>query len=512
MRKKDLIRGTLILGLAGITAKFLGFFFRIPLINMIGEEGIGLYQLTYPLYTFLLAIAAGIPIAVSKMISERLALGKRREAKNIFKIALITLCVFGGATSFLLIVFSQEIISALKWSKDAYYSLIGISLAPLFTCLLSSYRGYFQGLQYMGPPASSQLFEQITRVVVGVGLAYIFLPKGIAVAAGAASFGAVSGSIVALLWMMYFYSKNKIDSFSGESSSSMKRLLFEMLRIAIPISLAQTIGSVMNLLDSMMVPALLRESGYAEQTATALYGQLSGKAMVLINVPLTLSIALAQSIVPAIAEAHAKGVRDNLEKNVRMAYKTAMILALPCAAGLYTLAYPILSLVFRGMADGWQLMQILAIGSIFIIVAQASTSVLNGIGRTTVPLIAMLVGCAIKITISLIFIPIPEFNIKAAAYGTLLSYIAVAFIDLILVVKYTKVYIGIVHTFITPVICTAAMMFSVMFVYNKVSATLSSSDIATLLAILSGVVVYFIMLLVTRTMSIREIRSVFKSA
>jgi stage V sporulation protein B len=510
MRKKDLIRGTLILGLAGITSKFLGFFFRIPLINLIGEEGIGLYQLTYPLYTFLLAIAAGIPIAVSKMISERLAVGKKLEARNIFKVSLITLGIFGGISSSLLIAFSHEIIVALKWSKDSYYSLIGISLAPLFTCLLSSYRGYFQGLQYMGPPASSQLFEQITRVLVGVGLAYVFFPKGIAVAAGAASFGAVSGAIVALLWMMYFYSRNKIDTYSGESSSSMKRLLGEMLKIAIPISLAQTIGSVMGLLDSIMVPSLLRESGYAEQTATVLYGQLSGKAMVLINVPLTLSIALAQSIVPAISEAHAKKVKGNLEKNVRIAYKTAMILALPCAAGLYTLSYPILSLIFKGMADGWELMQILAVGSIFIIIAQSSTSILNGIGRTYAPLIAMIVGGAIKIIISIIFIPIPEYNIKAAAYGTLFSYIAVAFIDLILVVKYTKVYIGIVNTFVTPVICTVVMMFSVIFVYNRAFSVLSSGNMATLASIITGAVVYFIMLLVTRTMSIKEIVSIFK--
>lgn len=334
MQKKNMLKGTLILGVGGIVSKLLGFLFRIPLIYMIGEEGIGLYQLTYPLYAFLLGISAGLPTALSKMISERIALNKQNEALSILKIALYILGIFGGISSISIILFSNQIINAFKWNRNVYYSLIGISLAPMFTCLLSAFKGYFQGLQLMWAPAVSQIIEQLVRIVVGVGLAYVLLSRGIAASAGGASFGAALGSIAGLIWMLYCFKKSQQFRSVHKASVSTKSLTSEILRLAIPISLGQAIGSVMALIDSIMVPGLLSASGYSDQLATRLYGQLTGKAFVLVNIPLTLSIALAQTIVPTISESYVVKSRGKLEHNIRMAYKLAMIIALPCAGGL----------------------------------------------------------------------------------------------------------------------------------------------------------------------------------
>lgn len=508
MQKKNFVRGTLILGLAGIAAKFLGFFFRIPLIYMIGEEGIGLYQLTYPLYTFLLGISAGIPTAISKMISERIALNKGREAYNIFKIALLIMGFFGGMSSAFLIIFSKTIIYAFRWSEEAYYSLLGISFAPFFTCLLSAFRGYYQGLQNMGPPAASQIIEQIIRVVVGIGLAFFLLSYGISAAAGGASFGAAAGSAAGLLWMMFCYSKNRILYTKNQYSYPFSVLFAEILRIAVPISLGQAIGSVMALIDSMMVPGLLKIAGFSEQYATTLYGQLTGKAFVLINVPLTLSIALAQSTVPAISESYALNNRNKLNRNIKTAYKLAMILALPCCAGLYALAEPILSLVFQGLSDGWQLMQILAVAALFIIIAQTSTSILNGIGKTVLPVIAMVFGSAIKIIISMVFIPVPQYNIRAAAYGTLIAYVVVALIDFMLVIKYTGINIDIQEIFLYPLICTVVMVFLVIMTYTKIYNLTLKNGITTMFSITTGAVAYFVMLFLTKTLNIRDLKRI----
>ncbi|MEG0371132.1 MAG: polysaccharide biosynthesis protein, partial [Clostridium sp.] len=351
--RNTLIKGTIILAAAGFVSKFLGLFFRIPIINMIGEEGIGLYQLTYPLYSFLLAMAAGIPIAVSKMISERMALSKASEANLIFKVSFKFLFVFGFIASGLLLIFGKKLIVVFDWPPEAYYSLVAISFAPFLTCMLSAYRGYFQGIQYMKFPAISQVLEQATRVVVGVALCYVLIKYGIPFAAGGASLGASIGSLVALMFMMHQYSKIKQ---SGEkSSTSGRKILLEILRIAIPISMAQTIGSIMTLIDSFMVPTLLKNSGYTREIAIALYGQLTGKAQVLINVPLTLSIALAQSVVPAISESFATRSMISLRKNVNQSYKMAFIFALPCAIGLLTLAKPILAMIFMNNSDGYEL-------------------------------------------------------------------------------------------------------------------------------------------------------------
>lgn len=510
MQKKSLVKGTLILAVSGIIAKFLGFFFRIPLIYMIGEEGIGLYQLTYPLYTFLLALASGIPTAISKMISERMAVNKAREAFKVFRVALLTMAVFGGLSSICIIVFSNNIIKIFEWNRDVYYSLIGIALAPFFTSILSAYRGYFQGFQDMTPPAASQILEQITRVVVGVGLASLLLNRGIHVAAGGASFGAVAGSVTGLLFIIYFFSKNKLMYPKNQESASSYNIFTQIIKIAIPISIGHAIGSIMALIDSMLVPGLLRSAGYNYQMATILYGQLTGKAFVLINVPLTLSVALAQCIVPAISESFALNNINKLKRNVLAAFKLAMILALPCCAGLYTLAKPILTLVFQGMNDGWQLMQILSIAALFIIIAQTSTGILNGIGKTILPVVAMVVGCIIKVVISVVFIPIPSINISAAAYGTLFSYAIVAFIDVAMVIKYLRVKINIKEVVISPIICTIVMIFSVVIIYVNMYNLTSKNSIAVVTSIALGAVIYFIMLLITKTMSIKDIRDILK--
>ncbi len=510
MKRKNLFMGTIILGIGGIVSKLLGFCFRIPLIFMIGEEGIGLYQLTYPLYTFILSITAGIPTAISKMISERNAIQKQKEARDIFRAALFIMAVFGCMSSICIIAFSETIMNTFKWNKGAYYSLIGIGLAPLFTCLLSAFKGYFQGLQIMTIPAGSQVIEQITRILVGIGLAYLLLPKGIAVSAGGASFGATIGSVIGILWMVYHFKKNELCYSKQQESKPIHLLGWEIIKFSIPISIGQAIGSIMALLDSIMVPGLLKSSGYSEQLATQLYGQLTGKAFVLVNIPLTLSIALAQSIVPAISESYA--VRDfgRLKRNIKMSYKMAMIIALPCSAGLFALAKPIMKLVFQNNDAGWELLQILALSAIFIIIAQTSTSILNGAGKLLLPVISILVGGVIKISLSIIYIPDPAWNIKAAAYSTLISYAFVALIDFIFVIIFTKMFVNIFEIFISPAICSIAMIFCAIAVYSKVFSITGGNSRATLAAIVVAGLIYAFMLIVTKTLSISELKNIVR--
>lgn len=179
MKKQSLIKGSLILGLAGMLAKVLGFFFRWPLIMLIGDEGIGYYQLSYPLYMFFVAMASGVPIAVSKMISEKNAIGDVKGSYEVVKESSFLMITLGLGTSLILFFFAKPIISFLKWDMKSYYSLIGISFAPMMVSFVTIFRGFFQGLQNMTPSGISQILEQIGRVVIGVGLAYFLFDKGI---------------------------------------------------------------------------------------------------------------------------------------------------------------------------------------------------------------------------------------------------------------------------------------------------------------------------------------------
>ena len=212
MKKQSLIKGSLILGLAGMIAKCLGIFFRWPLILLIGNEGVGYYQLSYPLYMFYVSMASGVPVAMSKMISERNAVGDTEGSYEVVKESAYLMSVLGIGTTVVLLVFSKPIISLLKWDNKSYYALVSIALAPAIVSFVTVFRGFFQGQQNMTPSGISQILEQIGRVVVGVGVAYLLLPKGIEYSAGGAAFGASAGGLMALIFLGCKYKKFKRES------------------------------------------------------------------------------------------------------------------------------------------------------------------------------------------------------------------------------------------------------------------------------------------------------------
>ena len=275
MKKQSLIKGSLVLGMAGMLAKVLGFFFRWPLIMLIGDEGIGYYQLSYPLYMFYVGMASGVPVAVSKMISEKNAVGDVEGSYEVVKESSFLMITLGVGTSLILFFFAKPIISFLKWDMKSYYSLIGISFAPMMVSFVTIFRGFFQGLQNMTPSGVSQILEQIGRVIIGVGLAYLLFSKGIEYSAGGAAFGAAGGAFIAGIYLIIKYRHVKREMGIRRVKTN-PELLSKILKIAIPISIGATVGTIMNLIDSILVPQKLVESGVAN--ATALYGQLTGKA------------------------------------------------------------------------------------------------------------------------------------------------------------------------------------------------------------------------------------------
>jgi stage V sporulation protein B len=355
MKKQSLIKGTVILGVAGILSKFLGLFFRWPLQMLIGDEGIGYYQMSFPLYMFFIATASGIPVAISKMVSERKAFNDDEGAILVFKKAMLLMVIMGTGFTAALLIFSKPIIAFLRWDNKSYYSLIAIAFAPIFISIMSAFRGFFQGLQNMNYTAVSQVIEQIGRVVVGVGLAYILLPRGIEYSAGGAALGAAAGGIFGGIYLVLKYIRVRRE-FKVKKIKDNLEVLSKLLYIAIPVSLGATVSSIMSLIDSALVPQKLLEAGFTYKESTILYGQLTGKAFILTNVPLTLSADLCASLVPIIAEAYVLNRRFELVNKVDLALKTSMIIALPSCFGLFSLAYPILDLIFPGQSDGFKIL------------------------------------------------------------------------------------------------------------------------------------------------------------
>lgn len=506
MKKQSLIKASLILGTAGIVARFLGLFFRWPLIMLIGDEGVGYYQMSYPLYMFFVAMASGVPVAISKMISEKKAKGDIEGIFVILKESTILMMLLGIGTTLVLFVFAKPIIKFVQWDMKSYYALLGISFAPFVISIMTIYRGFFQGLQNMTPSGVSQILEQIGRVIIGVGLAILLLPKGIEYAAGGAAFGAAAGGVIGASYLHEKYKKVRKEMWNRKVKSN-PEVLSAILKIALPISVGATVGTIMSLIDSILVPQKLLEAGLSSESATILYAQLTGKANVITNIPLTLSMALGTSLIPIIAENYIMRKRGELESKVQLSMKMSMLIAMPCALGLYFLAGPIMKVIFPGRYDGILILKYLSISIPFIIITQTTTSIMQGIGHYIRPIINLFIGCIVKVILTFVLVPMPDVNIYGAVIASISAYLVATILNLISLRSKLKLRLNVYQSFIKPSIAAIIMIIGVLlsyiFLFNKTVSNTSSC----LIAIFLGIIIYGILILILGIFSIDEIKN-----
>ena len=511
MKKQSLIKGSLILGIAGMLTRFLGIFFRWPLFMLIGDEGVGYYQMVYPLYMFFIAMASGIPIAMSKMISESNAINDIKTSFQVVKESAILTIFIGTGTSLILFLFSKQIINFLNWDYKAYYSLIGISFAPMIISFVTVLRGFFQGFQNMTPSAISQILEQIGRVVFGVGLAYILLQKGIEFSAGAASFGATAGGILAGLFLYFQYRKTK-KSFKIIKVKSNPDILTKILKISIPISLGATVGTIMSLIDSILVPQKLLQAGFNKTQSTILYAQLTGKASVIVNIPLTLSIALCTSLIPIIAESYVLKRREEIKSKVNLSIKMSAVIAIPCMFGLFFMAEPIMRFILPGRSEGGNILKYLSLSIPFIIITQTTTSILQSVGSYIIPIINLLIGCIFKIILTIVLVPISYINIYGAVIASVSAYVIVAILNVIAMKKKLGLKLNPYENFVKPSYASIFMIIGVLLSYSYLFKNTSSNGVSCLLSILLGVIIYTMGIIILKIFNIKNDKKIIKRA
>lgn len=594
-----IIKGAVILSIAGIAARFLGIFFWLPLVDKIGDEGIGYYQLAYPIYSLFLAISyVGLPSAISKMVSEKMAKEDYYGANRIFKTSMSILIIVGIISSAAMFFGTEYIIEFRDWSPEVRYSLWGLSLAPAFVSIMGAFRGYFQGMQNMIPTGISQVSEAIVRVIVGITLAYILFdlsmgnPEQLGLAAGGATFGATAGAIVGCLVLFCMYMKYKktitdkiieqkaiykinngstvkeiIASFlslaifvgnlilliiiyknakdifnDGENikalsvsilgtisvafmftmclkikdkwisenkdADSIRGIGKSLLIIALPITLGSAVSSVIGLIDSMIIVSRLQDVGIDAKTATAMFGQLSGKTMTLINVPLTLSMAVALSVLPAISESITKNDKKELYEKINSALRFGLILGLPAAIGLASLAFPIFDLIYPKYVDGWPLLAIMSIALIFMIMSQILTAVLQGMGHFYRPIINLLFGAVVKIVLNYILVA-TALGVRGAAIASICVYIIYSSLNYNYISKKSGYKIE-KNIIMKPVIASLVMGAATLITYYSVVKTpiaLYSSKVATLMSIAVAVVVYIFTLVKVKGITEEDLKS-----
>lgn len=463
-KKQSFVQGAFILVAAALLVKFIGFFFKIPLTFLIDDDGMGLFNSAYQIYTIMFIIAtAGFPTAISKMVAESLALNRRQEADRVFKVAICILAVIGVVGS-LFLFFGADVISG--WIKNTRSLMAIRAIAPAVLCVsfMAVFRGYFQGRQNMYPTAISEVTEALGKLIFGYLFAWMFISHSVEKASAGAVFGVTMGTVLgffSLLAMYMLYKKKREAYIPGEVTDSYRSITKKLIRIAVPITIGASVSSLTNLADMFTVmrrlqdithltPEFLQKYGSVienlknfdgismnEQLANSLYGMYTGKALTLFNFPLTMVVALGMSVVPVIAGALAKKDTLGAQRAVNTVLKLTIMFAIPCAIGMYVLASPILQVVFHDSL-ATTLLQKLAISIVFVSLLQITTSILQAYGRTVIPVVNMIVGGVIKVVINYNLVAIPEINIDGAPIGTMVCYCTVMLLNMFWIIKETK--------------------------------------------------------------------------
>lgn len=526
MSKKSLVTSAAVLAVAGIIVKILGACFRIPLTNWIGSEGMANYAPAYAVYSVLLVIStAGLPVATSKMVAERYAVGQFREANKVFRTSLTLMTALGVAGAVVVMLCAVPFANVVK-VPGAALALQATAPALILVPIMSAFRGYFQGQQDMNPTAISQIVEQVFRVGCGLALAYYMMnatlfssmyDSGARGAAGG-TFGATAGGVGGLLTVLIIYHLKKSEIFGQmqndktTESESVKSIVKKIVIIAIPITIGASLLPLMNFIDAAIVNRRLIFTGWDMNTAHDLYGQITSMADPIVGFPQVLMQAIIVSIVPMVAAAKRLNNDDEVRGTIKLGLRMTTIIGLPCAFGLFALAQQALLLLYplqkESAISATPCLRVLALGFIFLALTTTLTGVLQGLGKQNWPVINLAIGIAVKLGLTWILVGIKSLNIVGAAIGTLCAYLIAATLDYRCVKRFTGVRVPVRQTVVKPLIASIIMAVAAKLVYIGCFAVLGSNSLSTLIAILLGACVYGILIIKTHTIERYELMGI----
>lgn len=462
------ISGTLILTLSGFVVKAIGSINWIILSRILGGEGIGIYQMAFPIYLLALDVSsAGLPIAISIVTAEKLAQEDYLGAQRIFHVSISMLCMTALFLSILVFVGSEFIIDyGIIRESRAYYSLIALAPAIFFTTIIAGYRGYLQGWQQMTPTAVSQIVEQLARVVIMLGFAALLMPYGLDYAAGGASLGAGAGGVAAFVVLLYYYYKLKRhlpETTRVFPKEKITAILHRLVVLAIPISLSSIMLPVVSNLDLLIVPRRLEVAGYATAQATTLFGYLTGMSVPLINLATILTAAMAMNLVPAISHSFTLGEKSEIFAKTAGAMRIALLVTIPFSVILYVMAHPIVTFIYNAPA-ATDATRAVAIAICFLGVHQITTAILQGLKRPKIPVLNMAIACLVKVACNWFLVAIPAFGITGASYATAADIGVAAALNLWFIYRHTG-YVPQLLIILKNIVCAAVMGVVMYYLY-----------------------------------------------
>ena len=470
-KQNSFFGGAAILTAGILMVKLIGALYKIPLGNIISEAAFSDFNTAYYIYSLLIVISTGgLPVALSKMISEANALGRGNQVQKIFRVSMATFCTLGVLSMLVMVLFPHQLAALMNNSHSAY-CIATLGPALFFLCPLSALRGYFQGHSLMAPTAISQIIEAACKMVIGLSLAAWMVTRGMddSVSAAGAIAGVSVGCAVAALYVFLRYRKHRKGAPKyHDTPESGRQILSTLLKLAIPITLGTSVMSLANLLDTSIIFGRLQNAaGFTEMEARILKGVFD-KALTLYNLPPTLIGPITASVIPAVSAARA--VKDYKQGALisETALRTTALFAFPAGVGLFALSEPIIRLLYptTDIQLAGELLGVLGISTIFCCFMLVCNSILQAHRMVAIPMVTTIVGCAAKIVVVYFLAGNPAINIRGGSVSTLVCFGVIAILDLIIIKMALPRSLSYVNAFLKPAFCAVVMGFAAYAVYG----------------------------------------------
>ena len=534
IKKQTFLQGTAVLAMATVLVKLMGFLFKVPLNNIIGEDGFGYFNTAYDVYNVLLMISTtGLPVAMSRMISQAQTLGNHAQIKRIYRTSLYVFLTIGMVGSLGMLFFCRQLSVMVTTNENSWAAIAALAPCVLLICLVSAYRGFFQGQSNMTPTSVSQIFEAVTRLVVGLGLAWlvmkltgkayvrmqgIVLAPGetaqdygdITLAAGGAILGVTLGSLISVVYLHHkFRQSNQILSLGGGTAKSTRSTMKELLSIAVPITLGSAGLQIINLFDTMIYMRRLTGAlQWTEKMADSAKG-VYNFCQTVFALPCSFIPTITIAVIPAITASLTRKDLAEAKATSESSVRTMALIAMPCAAGLFVMAEPVIRLLCSTYTEdkiqlAATMLAILGLTVIFNSLVLLLNAIMQAHGDVVTPVVNMLIGGIIKIIVNYILVGQPNLNIVGAPIGTFICYTSITALDLIAMKRHISARPAIFKNIIRPGLASTIMGAATFMVYRVLSNAISSWKLACLLSLAFAVVLYAVLVVFLRCLTYED--------
>ncbi len=520
-KKNMLLQGGILAG-AGLITKLIGFVYRIPMGNMMGEEGNGLYSIAFGIYGIALTISSySLPLAVSKMISARLAKGEYQNMRTVVSNALVY-AVVAGILAMNVLFYGAGALEKLYDNPGLAKPLRVLAPTTFIVALLGVFRGYFQGYGDMVPTSISQILEQIVNAVVSVFATRQFMKlyassdQVASYGAAGGTFGTLAGALVALVFMGYLFSSSRKQFMNkgnpNEKLESSKHVYKALFLTIIPVVLSQTIYQIGFTIDDLMFSNIMPLRGYSDKIKTALLGVYNTQYNQLVNLPVAIATSMAASTIPSIVLSRMQNDMQGVHDKITQVIKVNMVIAFPSAVGLSVLADPIMQMLFpRLVTYRYQAILLMLTGSsaiVFYALSTLTTSVLQGNNFMKLPVIHSSISLAIHVVLLGILLYFTDLNVYALVICNVLFPLVISIMNCRAITQKVGYRWEYRDTFLKPLLASAVMGVVAFALYQVLYLAFDNIYVAAVIAIGTAIIVYGVTILQIRCFSDEELESI----